>query len=92
MEITILLCLSMIFAVTLHFIKKLRYSKQNIQSPPDPTALPVIGHMHLLSSTMHISFKDLASKYGPIMLIRTGATTSYVVSMKILGCCNSRAQ
>ncbi|KAL2488695.1 Cytochrome [Forsythia ovata] len=81
MEIPIIWCICIIFAVTIHsFIKKLGNSKQNIHFPPGPVALPVIGHLHLLGSTMHISFKNLASKYGPIMLIRTGATTSYVVS------------
>ncbi|KAL2535101.1 Cytochrome [Abeliophyllum distichum] len=70
-----------IFAVgILSFIKKSGNSKKNIPSPPGPAALPVIGHLHLLSSTLHISFKNLASKYGPFMLIRAGATTSYVVS------------
>ncbi|XP_060189286.1 3,9-dihydroxypterocarpan 6A-monooxygenase-like [Lycium barbarum] len=59
------------------FIKKLH---NKIQLPPSPPALPIIGHLHLLGSVWHQSFKKLALHYGPFMLIRAGASTSYVVS------------
>ncbi|KAL0383731.1 UNVERIFIED_CONTAM: 3,9-dihydroxypterocarpan 6A-monooxygenase [Sesamum calycinum] len=70
-------CLAFLVAVS---VKKSRKSSQNSQLPTSPPALPVIGHLHLLSSTLHISFKNLASRYGPFMLIRAGGVTQYVVS------------
>ncbi|KAL0404973.1 UNVERIFIED_CONTAM: 3,9-dihydroxypterocarpan 6A-monooxygenase [Sesamum radiatum] len=70
-------CLAFLVAVS---VKKSRKSSQNSPLPPSPPALPVIGHLHLLSSTLHISFKNLASRYGPFMLIRAGGVTQYVVS------------
>ncbi|CAI9779450.1 unnamed protein product [Fraxinus pennsylvanica] len=73
------ICIILLVGI-LSFIKKSANSKKKIPLPPSPTALPVIGHLHLLSSTLHISFKNLSSKYGPFMLIRAGSTTSYVVS------------
>ncbi|KAJ8532627.1 hypothetical protein K7X08_012550 [Anisodus acutangulus] len=63
------------------FIKKQRQPLHNkIQLPPSPPALPIIGHLHLLGSVWHQSFQKLALRYGPVMLIRAGASTSYVVS------------
>ncbi|KAL3533880.1 hypothetical protein ACH5RR_007401 [Cinchona calisaya] len=50
------------------------------QCPPSPPALPIIGHAHLLTFVLHKSFQDLASLYGPFLLIRVGATSSYLVS------------
>lgn len=75
------ICLAFFVAVLLYFIRKtLVNSDKDRQLPPSPPALPIIGHLHLLSSTLHISFKNLASSYGPFMLIRAGGATQYVVS------------
>ncbi|XP_073138329.1 cytochrome P450 705A22-like [Henckelia pumila] len=71
-----------VFAIRF-FIKTRRRSNQNKQHmiPPSPPALPIIGHLHLLSrSLLHHSFQKLASRYGPLMMIRAGATTQYVIS------------
>ncbi|KAK3006204.1 hypothetical protein RJ639_017445 [Escallonia herrerae] len=48
--------------------------------PPSPPALPLIGHLYLLSSVLPKSFKTLALKYGPIMRLRIGSSNSVVVS------------
>ncbi|PIN13204.1 Cytochrome P450 CYP2 subfamily [Handroanthus impetiginosus] len=61
-------------------LKKNKNSAKNTQLPPSPPSLPIIGHLHLLSSTLHISFKNLASSYGPFMLICAGRATQYIVS------------
>ncbi|CAK9159320.1 unnamed protein product [Ilex paraguariensis] len=66
------------------FIKKRVKGHKTIQLPPSPLALPIIGHLHLLGSTLHQSFQTLAFRYGPLMLIRAGTTTSYVVSNAIV--------
>lgn len=51
--------------------------------PPSPPGLPIIGHLHLLSSSSkptHQILAGLAHKYGPLMLIRIGMKRTLVVS------------
>uniref|UniRef100_A0A0E0LQE4 Uncharacterized protein n=1 Tax=Oryza punctata TaxID=4537 RepID=A0A0E0LQE4_ORYPU len=49
--------------------------------PSPPGRLPVIGHMHLISSLPHKSLRDLANKHGPdLMLLHLGAVPTLVVS------------
>uniref|UniRef100_A0A0D3GVI7 Uncharacterized protein n=1 Tax=Oryza barthii TaxID=65489 RepID=A0A0D3GVI7_9ORYZ len=49
--------------------------------PSPPGRLPVIGHMHLISSLPHKSLHDLATKHGPdLMLLHLGAVPTLVVS------------
>lgn len=49
--------------------------------PPSPPSLPVIGHLHLVGALPHVSFRDLARKHGPdLMLLRLGAVPTLVVS------------
>uniref|UniRef100_J3MPM1 Uncharacterized protein n=1 Tax=Oryza brachyantha TaxID=4533 RepID=J3MPM1_ORYBR len=49
--------------------------------PSPPFRLPVIGHLHLIGSLLHISLRDLAAKYGPdLMLLQLGSVPTLVVS------------
>lgn len=51
--------------------------------PPSPPGLPIIGHLHLLSSSSrpsHQILAGLAHKYGPLMLVRLGMKSTLVVS------------
>lgn len=51
--------------------------------PPSPPGLPIIGHLHLLSSSnkpTHQILAGLAHKYGPLMLVRLGMKLTLVVS------------
>uniref|UniRef100_A0A0E0EGV7 Uncharacterized protein n=1 Tax=Oryza meridionalis TaxID=40149 RepID=A0A0E0EGV7_9ORYZ len=49
--------------------------------PSPPGRLPVIGHLHLIGSLPHISFRDLAVKHGPdLMLLHLGTVPTLVVS------------
>jgi indolin-2-one monooxygenase/3-hydroxyindolin-2-one monooxygenase/benzoxazinone N-monooxygenase len=61
-----------------------RRTKQqlNLPLPPSPPGnLPVIGHLHLVGSLPHVSFRDLAWKHGPdLMLLRLGVVNTVVVS------------
>lgn len=50
------------------------------QPPSPPLALPVIGHIYLLGSSLPKSFQTLARRYGPLMRIRMGASTYLVAS------------
>lgn len=61
-------------------IKQCTNSRATFRNPPSPLALPIIGHLHLLSSSLPKSFQDLARCYGPLMQIRIGASTYTIAS------------
>ena len=64
-----------------HFIfNKLLKLKTHPKLPPSPPALPVIGHLHLLSSTFYKSLQKLSTQYGPIFNLRLGFSQCIVVS------------
>lgn len=48
--------------------------------PPSPLALPIIGHLHLISQLPHQSFHNLSTRYGPIMQIFLGSVPCVVAS------------
>ncbi|XP_076927778.1 cytochrome P450 93A3-like [Bidens hawaiensis] len=48
--------------------------------PPSPFALPVIGHLHLLSPTPHRAFHKLSHRYGPIFRVLIGNVPCVVAS------------
>ncbi|CAN6809025.1 unnamed protein product [Brassica oleracea] len=50
------------------FFKK---RKVDLESPPSPPSLPIIGHLHLfLSPLIHKCFQRISSKYGPYLHLR----------------------
>jgi hypothetical protein len=55
-------------------------SRATVRNPPTPLALPILGHLHLLSKKLPESFESLARCYGPLMQIRVGGTTFVVAS------------
>ncbi|XP_061348423.1 3,9-dihydroxypterocarpan 6A-monooxygenase-like [Gastrolobium bilobum] len=48
--------------------------------PPSPPALPIIGHLHLISKLPYKSFHNLSTRYGPIMQLFLGSVPCIVVS------------
>ncbi|AQK48632.1 3-hydroxyindolin-2-one monooxygenase [Zea mays] len=56
--------------------------KQHRLPPTPPGKLPIIGHLHLIGSHPHVSFRDLHAKYGHngLMLVQVGAVPTIVVS------------
>ncbi|CAA7021909.1 unnamed protein product [Microthlaspi erraticum] len=66
--ILILLCLFSLLCIFLFFFKK---PKDCSELPPSPPSMPIIGHLHLLlSSLIHKSLQRISSKYGPLLHLR----------------------
>ncbi|KAJ0038479.1 hypothetical protein Pint_24052 [Pistacia integerrima] len=55
-------------------------STAHLRLPPSPPALPLIGHLHLMSLTVHKSVTDICTKYGPLLYLRIGSMRWAVVS------------
>ncbi|KAF3431698.1 hypothetical protein FNV43_RR26430 [Rhamnella rubrinervis] len=73
-----LFLLSLIF---LFIRSRRRSSATNLNLPPSPPRLPIIGNLHHLSSLPHRSLRELAQKYGPeLMLLHLGQAPTLVVS------------
>ncbi|XP_023523452.1 cytochrome P450 CYP82D47-like [Cucurbita pepo subsp. pepo] len=72
----------LIFLYALFNIYK-RLSSNPKRLPPEPAgAWPVIGHLHLLSTTepAHITLAKMADVYGPIFTLRLGMHKALIVS------------
>ncbi|KAL3850405.1 hypothetical protein ACJIZ3_012287 [Penstemon smallii] len=52
----------------------------NINVPPSPPKLPILGHLHYLGYLPHRSLWDLSKKHGPLMLLQLGSRPMLVVS------------
>ncbi|KAI3665649.1 hypothetical protein L6452_44278 [Arctium lappa] len=48
--------------------------------PPTPFALPIVGHLHLLSGIPHQSFHKLSLRYGPIIHLYLGSQPCILAS------------
>ncbi|RWV78985.1 hypothetical protein GW17_00059953, partial [Ensete ventricosum] len=61
--------------------RKARGGSATWKLPPGPAKLPVIGHLHLLgSSLLHRSLWELSKKHGPLMHLKLGRVPVVVVS------------
>ncbi|KAL1544074.1 premnaspirodiene oxygenase-like isoform X2 [Salvia divinorum] len=72
--------LSVIFPLLIIFLIKKWKKKSDVNLPPGPKKLPVIGHLHLISNLPFRSFGDLSRQYGPIMHLKLGEVDTIVVS------------
>ena len=62
-----------VVALLVVFVSRILFKHhQRLNSPPEPTALPIIGCLHLLGKQPYKNFVDLAQKYRPIMSVQVG--------------------
>jgi hypothetical protein len=72
-----------VLALLLMQLVKLALCPAAPRLPPRPWELPVIGGLHhLVNALPHRVLRDLATKHGPIMMLRLGETPLVVVSSK----------
>ncbi|XVF77105.1 hypothetical protein PTKIN_Ptkin14bG0013600 [Pterospermum kingtungense] len=77
----VLLAFVIFWFMSLKLGKRLRNNNLIPNLPPGPWKLPVIGNIHLLSSSLpHQSLRYLAKKYGPLMHLQLGEVSNMVVS------------
>jgi len=47
--------------------------------PPSPFSFPIIGHIYLLKSTLHLTLTSLSAKYGPVLYLKLGYNMPVIV-------------
>ncbi|KAH6814709.1 hypothetical protein C2S51_023727 [Perilla frutescens var. frutescens] len=71
------------FIIFFFFMKKNWKKSRSIDEvnlPPGPKKLPIIGNLHLISEPPFRCFRDLAKQHGPIMHLKLGEVDMIVVS------------
>ncbi|KAM7273928.1 hypothetical protein ACFE04_028592 [Oxalis oulophora] len=68
-----------IFLFTCLFLFQIFRKTNKLNLPPSPRKLPVIGNLHQLDKSLHLTFKTLSDKYGPLTLLHFGQTPVLVV-------------
>ncbi|PHT34875.1 Geraniol 8-hydroxylase [Capsicum baccatum] len=69
-----------ILALALLYILAKLSSKGTKKLAPGPSPWPIIGNIHLLGAKPNVSLANLAKIYGPIMSLKLGQMTTFVIS------------
>ncbi|KAL3512690.1 hypothetical protein ACH5RR_025407, partial [Cinchona calisaya] len=78
---SLLLILPISLALVIKLIFKQKKDNKNLNLPPCPPTLPIIGNLHLLIGNMpHQSLQHLAQKFGPIIFLQIGEVPTIVIS------------
>eukprot|EP00898_Chlorokybus_atmophyticus_P004231 jgi/Chlat1/4809/Chrsp31S08934 len=80
MDVTYLLYAVLLLAATYWLLLRTSRRSSKLHSPPGPTALPILGHLHLLGTAPHRSLEKLADKFGGLVQLHFGSVPTVVVS------------
>ncbi|KAK2631311.1 hypothetical protein EUGRSUZ_L03101 [Eucalyptus grandis] len=75
-----LFLLTLVIAAVIAVLLKNKPRKRKSNLPPSPPKLPIIGNLHQLGKSPHISLHRLVRKYGPIMSLQLGEVPTIVIS------------
>ncbi|CAL5002627.1 unnamed protein product [Urochloa decumbens] len=76
-DATMLIALAAILLVLTFFVTGRKNNGGKL--PPSPRALPLIGHLHLISPPPHQAFHRLVGRHGPLVHLRLGPSNHGVV-------------
>ncbi|TVU13367.1 hypothetical protein EJB05_40419, partial [Eragrostis curvula] len=74
-----LLC-SVLLIAPFFYLQAISKRKRNIQLPPSPLKLPIVGHLHLMVREPHRALQKLAQRMGPVIYLQLGGVPAVVVS------------
>ncbi|KAK8660376.1 hypothetical protein V6N13_051302 [Hibiscus sabdariffa] len=67
--------------LTFAIVKLLHHTRhKDVNLPPSPPTLPILGHLHLLKEPFNRSLLALSQKHGPIFSLRLGSRLAVVAS------------
>nr|ALG05131.1 cytochrome P450 [Sinopodophyllum hexandrum] len=70
----------LVILLTLIFLRHLSRRSRPSPTPPSPPKLPILGHLHLLTSMPHHSLTRLSQKHGPLLYLQLGQIPTLVIS------------
>ncbi|XP_058193830.1 cytochrome P450 71AP13-like [Rhododendron vialii] len=72
--------LLVVVILILKLLSKEKSRTRNLNLPPSPPKLPIIGNLHQLGGMPHLSLRRLTDKFGPIVHLQLGEIPTVVVS------------
>nr|XP_043620721.1 cytochrome P450 Tp4149-like [Erigeron canadensis] len=73
-----LLFLFLVFLIPFKFLSPASKTQRNL--PPTLRKLPIIGNLHQIGSSPHLTLRALSQKHGPLLLMHLGSVPLLVVS------------
>ena len=68
-----------VFVVVLILVRLAQLYREQRKLPPGPWGIPILGYLPFLKGDMHLQYKELSEKYGPMFSARLGSQTIVVL-------------